>query len=166
MTTTLNASTSSGLVVTPDNSGNILLQYNGVAAPAFSVTQTSAGTSIPNNTWTKITFDTEIFDTNNNFASNRFTPTVAGYYQLNGQTTFGTVSTQNCSIAFYKNGSIFQTGSGGSTTSYAYLQISGLIYLNGSTDYVELFAYFSGAGSQTTAYPINTNFNGCLLRGA
>ena len=44
MTTTLNATTSNGLVVTPDNSGNIVLQYNGVAAPAFSAWSSSATT--------------------------------------------------------------------------------------------------------------------------
>ena len=55
MTTTLNATTSNGLVVTPDNSGNILLQYNGVAAPAFSA-YASAGTSLPNATFTKINY--------------------------------------------------------------------------------------------------------------
>ena len=147
----------------PAATGTVMVSGN---MPAFSATQTSAGTTINHDAWTKITFDTKIFDTNNNFASSRFTPTVAGYYQLNGQTLFSTVSTQNCSIAFYKNGSIFQTGSSGATTTSAYLQISGLIYLNGSTDYVELYAYFSGTGSQTTAFPVNTNFNGSMVRTA
>ena len=43
MTTTINASTSSGLVVTPDNSGVVQLQYNGVAGPAFNAALNSSG---------------------------------------------------------------------------------------------------------------------------
>jgi len=43
MTTTINASTSSGLVVTPDNSGTIQLQSNGVTKATVS----SAGFSYP-----------------------------------------------------------------------------------------------------------------------
>ena len=54
MTTTLNASTSSGLVVTPDNSGNVLLQYNGQSAPAFSA-KPATTQSLPNTTYTKVT---------------------------------------------------------------------------------------------------------------
>ncbi len=52
MPVTINASTSSGVVITPDYSGNIQLQYNGVAAPAFSAQMTT--TSVSNTTWTKV----------------------------------------------------------------------------------------------------------------
>jgi len=87
MTTTINASTSSGLVVTPDNSGNIQLQYNGVAAPAFVAYYNTggSGTLITTNTWTKVPFNTEVYDTANCFDTTnyRFTPSVAGYYQIN-----------------------------------------------------------------------------------
>jgi len=47
--------------------------------PIFSA-YSSAGQTVSNNTITKILFDTENFDSNSNFASSRFTPTVAGYY--------------------------------------------------------------------------------------
>jgi hypothetical protein len=49
--------------------------------PAFSATK-SANQTVTSGVFTTITFDTEQFDTNNNFASNTFTPTVAGYYQI------------------------------------------------------------------------------------
>jgi hypothetical protein len=83
MTTILNASTSAGLIITPDTSGNIQLQYNGVAAPAFSA-RAATTQSLSNTTYTKVTLGTEEFDTNSNFASSRFTPTVAGYYLITG----------------------------------------------------------------------------------
>jgi hypothetical protein len=89
MTTTLNATTSNGLVVTPDNSGNVLLQYNGISGPAFSA-YSSGVVSLPASTFTKIPIDTEEFDTANcfNTSTYRFTPTVAGYYQVNASICF------------------------------------------------------------------------------
>jgi hypothetical protein len=114
--------------------------------PAFSAYQ-SATQSFTANTFTKITLDTEIFDTNNNFATNRFTPTVAGYYQINGiariQTTIGTL----IQVAIYKNGTIYTAGNllnfaVGSNSNQ--LTVSDLVYCNGSTDYIELYGYSDG----------------------
>jgi hypothetical protein len=165
MTTTLNATTSNGLVVTPDNSGNILLQYNGVAAPAFSVYGNS-GTSLINNTDTKIIYDTEEFDTNNNFASSRFTPTVAGYYQLNACVLIN-LSSGILGIMLYKNGGRFRYGVQTiNTTSYAGATFSTLVYANGTTDYFEVYAINSGGTATNLAGEIYNYFNGCLLRGA
>jgi cobalamin biosynthesis Mg chelatase CobN len=171
MTTTLNATTSNGLVVTPDNSGNILLQYNGVAAPAFSAYASGAQT-ITYGAETKITLDTEKFDTNNNFASSRFTPTVAGYYQINGMVCTQTTSTAIIAEIF-KNGSIYAYGStnagvSGATIAYARSNVNAVVYLNGTTDYVELYGLPAGSSGSisTNGGAADTNFNGCLLRGA
>jgi hypothetical protein len=54
----------------PASNGTIALTS---VVPAFSAYSTS-NQSIPATTATKITFDTEEFDTNSNFASSRFTP--------------------------------------------------------------------------------------------
>ena len=53
--------------------------------PAFSV-QMGSTQSISSGTYTKLQFNTKNYDTNNNFDATtnyRFTPTVAGYYQIN-----------------------------------------------------------------------------------
>ena len=160
MTITLNASTASGLVVTPDNSGNIVLQYNGQSAPAFSVYKSSVQ-SLSGGTWTKLTFDSEEFDTNSNFASSRFTPTVAGYYQINGAVNNG--ANVQTVAAVYKNGSAYKYGV---NFSNGYCStVSSLVYCNGSTDYIELWGYF-GSTNNTGSGLEQTYFNGCLLRGA
>jgi hypothetical protein len=52
--------------------------------PTFSVYKSSTQT-ISHNVDTKITFDTEDFDTNNICSNSTFTPSVAGYYQVNAQ---------------------------------------------------------------------------------
>jgi hypothetical protein len=169
MTTTINASTSSGLVVTPDNSGNVLLQYNGVAAPAFSASN-AANQSVTSGVATKVNLITEEFDTNSNFASSRFTPTVAGYYQLNlGLVAYSSSSQVTGAVVFlYKNGAQYsysQTNLSATAISAATLSL--VVYANGTTDYFEMYGavsgtniFFSGGGDRTS------NFSGCLLRGA
>jgi hypothetical protein len=129
--------------------------------PAFGAYANSV-TSLTGGAFTKVSFDTEEFDTNSNFASSRFTPTIAGYYQINGYVSVNTGTQLATSI--YKNGSEFKRGSNirvsgdGST-------VAALIYLNGSTDYVEIYCFATST--------INTNsgqslvyFNGSLVRSA
>jgi hypothetical protein len=166
MTTTLNATTSNGLVVTPDNSGNILLQYNGQSAPAFSAQMNS--TSIPNVTWTKVTYGTENFDTNNNFASSRFTPTVAGYYQINANLRYAnSIGGTVLQMAIYKNGAMYAYVSNGVSTGVTRaLCVSTLLYCNGSTDYIEIYTYQNSGSTESTDSGDIYTFSGCLMRGA
>ncbi len=177
MTTTLNATTSNGLVVTPDNSGNILLQYNGVAAPAFSA-YLSSNQTVTSAAFTKLQAATEEFDTAScydNSTNYRFTPTVAGYYQISGSIYMAATSniSGSCLASIYKNGSRFKDGSliyGGNSTSFSlsFVDVSALVYLNGSTDYVELYGLINGGGtcSFQASTPSASYFQGCLLRGA
>jgi hypothetical protein len=172
MTTTINASTSSGLVVSPDNSGNILLQYNGIATPAFRAYATG-GQSIGNSTFTKITLNNKTFDTASAFDSTtnyRFTPLVAGYYQINGQVFMSGASAGYTQLAIYKNGSQFNYGSGipNNTSVGGQAVVSDIVYLNGSTDYVELYGWQNSGGSLATytGGTLGNYMSGCLLRGA
>lgn len=134
--------------------------------PAFSVSQTTPQ-SIPNSTWTKVTIDSETFDTNNNFASSRFTPTVAGYYQINGQVQMG-FSSIPCAVDIYKNGAGTGYSVGGfqSGVFSANSLNSKVLYLNGSTDYVELYVYQAAGLAQNTSAGNVTQLNGCLVRAA
>ena len=173
MTTTINASTSSGLVVTPDNSGNIQLQYNGVAAPAFRA-YNNATQNITVSTWTKVSLQVEDFDTANCFDSTtnyRFTPTVAGYYQVSGSVNFNYNGADgNLSrTAIYKNGSVYSQAANRLNTNggpYESVNVTDLIYLNGTTDYIELYAISSNGSPFISSSASGTRFSACLLRGA
>jgi hypothetical protein len=166
-TTVLTLPTTSGTVLTsasPQSSFPPNIAGNG---PAFSAYPNAQQTISSTSTWTKINFQTEEFDTNNNFdnATNmRFTPTVAGYYQISAN--FVTTSTGGTSerIAIYKNGSIFKSG----TYVISYMEsghVSTLIYFNGSTDYVEAYAWVTSA--RTLQATDNTTwFQGVLVRAA
>jgi hypothetical protein len=145
----------------PAATGTVMVSGN---MPAFSAS--AAGTtSIANTTFTKVTLDTEAFDTNNNFASSRFTPTVAGYYQISGQVQIG-MSANPCAVDIYKNGTGTGYVVGGNQTGSlnANTGISKLIFLNGTTDYVELYAYQASGITQTTVAGTGTQMSGCLVR--
>jgi len=135
-----------------------------VNGPAFSAWQSSNQT-LSNTTFTKITFTTEVFDTNNNFASSTFTPTVAGYYQINGRVG-ANVSNTGMIVSIYKNGTENSRGNESQpSTALAGVTVSSLVYLNGSTDYVEIYGYFV-TGQTTDARQVCTYFNASMVRSA
>ena len=188
MTALINASTSSGVVVTSDTSGSLAFQSNGttimtvastgvstqVGSPAFSAYAGSAQ-SITNSTYTKIQLNTETFDTNNNFDSStnyRFTPTVAGYYQINANVYLADAGVAGYIIsALYKNGSAYKYSIGYYNASYGNggAPISDVIYLNGSTDYIEYYVRQTNLTSSTFALSATsqgTYMSGAMIRSA
>ena len=135
-------------------------------APAFSA-YANASTSLTSGAQTKVNFQVEDFDTNSNFASSRFTPTVAGYYQLNARVQF-TGSTTNPLAYIQKNGSQVLAGNYiPGTFSGPVANVSGLVYFNGTTDYAEVTAYhLTGSAVNTIAAQDATRFDGVLVRPA
>jgi hypothetical protein len=135
--------------------------------PAFNAYQSSA-TSLPNNTNTKLLFGTEVFDTNNNFASSTFTPNVAGYYQVNGKVALSTNTSNSRWVSLYKNGSkVADIGwTVGSGVNFSECGGSYLIYMNGSTDYLELYSYQNSGATLTTDGGVSTYFSASLVRAA
>ncbi len=143
--------------------------------PAFSAYM-SANQIPSNNTITKCALDTEAFDTANcfNTSTYRFTPNVAGYYQINGTVSGYSTATSLVSsyTMLYKNGTtIFGAAYIINVPSSLILQCSAsaIVYLNGTTDYVELYGLvnagsssqlFVGASQQYTA------MSGSLIRAA
>jgi hypothetical protein len=155
----------SGQVLTTNGSG--ALSWSGMG-PAFSA-YASSNQSIADNAFTKITFDTEEFDTANCFASSRFTPNAAGYYQFNGAANLTVTSTNGVSlVSFYKNGSEFKRGSQiPNTSNNVQPASSAFIYLNGSSDYVEFYAFHNNSGARNTANgQAQVYFQGFLARPA
>lgn len=116
----------------------------GTTFPSFSAYKsTGAGSqSLSSGAWTKITFDTEDWDTGSCFASSTFTPNVAGYYQINAGMFSDTSGTGEIQIALYKNGTRNKRLQWHTTTSAQGYEDSGstLLYFNGTTDYVEVYA--------------------------
>ena len=158
-----------------DGVGDLTVQKDGVtvnkitSAPLFHAT--SGALTFANSTWTKIPFNGEVYDTNNNYdpsTNYRFTPTVAGYYWIKAQFFLGSSGGRTaCSI--YKNsGDVCQTLILSSNTNGGISVVTqGLIYFNGTTDYVEAYGYQESGG--TAALNSNgglTMFSGYMIRAA
>lgn len=111
--------------------------------PAFSAYGNApSGQTLTSGVLTKIICNTEEFDTNSNYdtSNSRFTPTVAGYYVFTGHIQPQASYTAGV-IAMYKNGALAKYGSyNANATGVAPPPMTCLIYLNGSTDYVEFYA--------------------------
>jgi len=141
--------------------------------PAFSAYANSSTQTITSGSQQKVLFQTEEFDTNSNFANSTFTPTVAGYYQLNAEVRLdGASGTGEMMIVIWKNGSEHKRGTNQSGTQIASnfwaMQVSSIVYANGSTDYFEIYVQ-QGSGGNLTVTAVNspniTWFNGCKIRG-
>ena len=164
MTLAAPVTNSNQTVTIPDATGTVMVSGN---MPAFSAYQSSAQ-SISGSTYTKLQFQTEEFDTNNNFDSStnyRFTPTVAGYYQLTGGFN-GTANVTSGQLLVYKNGSQFKyLANPGGGTNAGGVWGTVLVYANGSTDYFEMWGYTT-TGQNANASSQLTYFQGCMVRSA
>jgi hypothetical protein len=136
--------------------------------PAFFAFR-AGGQSISLGTATKIQFTTETFDTNNCFDSTtnyRFTPNVAGYYQISvGAAVQNTGTNYYFDVVLHKNGTnafigtLF--GGGGNGTAYFRGSSTVVVYCNGTTDYLEVYCFSNQPQTTDFCY-----FSGALVRAA
>jgi len=149
----------------PDATGTVLTTATAgvpVNGPAFSATQ-SAGTSLTTSVTTKVLFATEEFDTNSNFASSTFTPTVAGYYQVSASVGMNSASA-NVHVYIYKNGAKYKEGT--NPTASFQVALSCLVSCNGTTDYLDVYCQQNGSTQTTDASSSNTWFQAAMVRSA
>jgi len=149
----------------------ILISDGGVPqlkVPAFSVSTATTAT-LTTTTQTKVPYDTVSFDTNTWFdtVNNRYVPQIAGYYQFIAVASVAGTSTTAFIFSFYLNGTSlgFSLISRAATSSSQTFTItSPVLYLNGSTDYVEGYARIDGSSSLRFTTP--NILSGSLVRAA
>jgi len=130
--------------------------------PSFATYPSGSSQTIPSGAWTKVTFGTEAFDTNNNFASSRFTPTIAGNYQLQTSLHFAnSVDQTGLFVAIYKNSAlhrhvIHMTSGPGEQ----HVSLGALVNANGTSDFFEIYCY-QGTGLDRSIY--STAFDGFMV---
>ena len=141
--------------------------------PAFSA-YSNTTQSLTGFVYTKVALQAEEYDTANCFDSTtnyRFTPTIAGYYSVTAAVYLvGGVSAQ-VSANIYKNGSNYKQGPfTPPATNDMGSNVSTLVYMNGSTDYIELYAYQTGGSARNLYGAVGSSsttwFQACLVRGA
>jgi hypothetical protein len=165
----------------PDNTGTLVTNTSGSVSqsmlasgvagtgPAFLV-GSSGGQTLTAGAWNRIALNNETYDTANCFnpSTYRFTPNVAGYYQVSGNVSILVTTASDTNIlGFYKNGTEFVRGSRGAALASSNIAVAGsaLVYLNGSTDYIELYV-FSAAANALENNPTYSYMSGCLVRAA
>jgi hypothetical protein len=162
----------------PAATGTVMVSGN---MPTFSAYATSS-TTLNSATFTLIAYQAKEFDTAgcyNNTGSTvtlnglsvpayAFCPNVAGYYQINQFVRIGGTTGVQANF-LYKNGTFWKdlletytslANDIGYTTSI-------LIYLNGTGDYVQSYAYQgSGVNKSTVAGQVFSSFQGSMVRAA
>ena len=144
MTTQIKGSATSTFGGNVDVTGNVVTD-----APCL-IAQLTSSVSISNNTYTVIPFDSVVIDTTNDYDNTtnyRYTPSVAGYYQVNVACEISGTSISRFLFEVAKNGTSVLRGFYGDAAyngSNASGNCSGLIYCNGTTDYITGIGFITG----------------------
>lgn len=97
----------------------------------------SSGFTLTNGSFGKTTFNVEVYDTNNNFASSTYTVPVTGYYHIQGRVSHGNIGNYRALCSIYVNGTSVARGSD-VTAPYAGSVASADLFLTAG-DTVELY---------------------------
>lgn len=138
---------------------------------AFTAYRSGTQTGLTNNTHTKIQCQNTEYDTDSSYdgANYKFQPTVAGYYQINGKVVATGTNLSYLIAELYKNGTQYKAGSYSGIQGGEYgSSVSSIVYMNGTTDYLELYSYASITSGTATVYgggaPLaQTYMNGILI---
>ena len=144
--------------------------FGGTNTPAFEAYGSGSTQTVSDNVVTKITvYNTELYDSNNNYSSNRFTPTVAGKYYIYASAYWSTGTANDYhdgQLSIYKNGNNYSSinnnwnASGGNARAE---YVGAVVDMNGSTDYVEIYMFQntnSGNSVSVSAASTNSRFGG------
>jgi|21_taG_2_1085346.scaffolds.fasta_scaffold97397_2 hypothetical protein len=138
----------------------------GSNTPSFFAVSTSSedGTNVADNTLTKMTFSTEVYDTDScydNSTNYRFTPTTAGKFFIFAKAMAdNVVANAQTKLEFYKNGAQMddnyrmrvRTGTSPVGDIEQTLILSAIIDMNGSSDYIEVYAAHDNGGNTSGLY--------------
>jgi len=166
------ASGTGNLVTVPSVTGTAMVSGN---MPTFSAYQSSAQTYSSGVT-VLVQFQTENWDTASCFNNTNatvgsipayaFLPNVAGYYQVNAVVRSNNTN-QEAQVSIQKNGSPWINGSNINISSgtQAGSIASTIIYLNGTTDYIQAYMYVGSTGTGSSGNQ-STQFSASLIRSA
>lgn len=134
--------------------------------PVFRARLGSAQT-VANGASPKLNLNTEFFDVGGFYDTSlyRFTPTVAGYYQIN-LGVYSSAGATELLAMIYRNGSEYARGASSNATSSRVSTVSDIVFLNGISDFVEGFVFHqNGTGASATLDAgARTFISGALIR--
>lgn len=132
----------------------------------------SAAYSTPGTGFVKVPLETTSYNTTVNeqtsmvdLTNNRIRPNKEGYYTVIGRTSVTSAAADNrVLVTIYKNGVIYSRGTGSVSATATSIGLGGpvhdIIYMNGQTDYLEMYVYTSSAlalevGSESTFFTVS-----------
>lgn len=138
------------LVVLPDDQ----LGWGGAAVTDKARAYVSANYNSASNVWQKLLVNTAAFDASGLFnpAQSRFTPKQAGYYNFTMRCRTPTIG--GMTVGVYKNGNLELVIGNDATTNLTASTGSCLVYCNGTTDYLEPWAFINST-RQITGGPVD-----------
>lgn len=150
------------VAMTIGNDGKVA--FPATPTPAFKAYASEAQSAA--NGPVKLSLQIEDFDADGSYdaPNSRFQPTVPGYYQFNYN--FQTSVSGPIRSCLYKNGTellAYGSSSGGTTWASAGSDIA---YLNGTTDFMELWGVFPSGGANVAQGKAISFFSGALVRAA
>jgi len=171
---TLNLGDTNATAITIDSGVSTLTIPNGIATgqnyPMFYA-YLSPSQAVASSTYTKVQYNTEVFDTNNYYDSStnyRFTPLIAGKYLV--FYTIGLESADaNATSAFanlYLNGSVITNSPRFDCSAFTRISAGAanhIVDMNGTTDYLEVFGYINGGGAEFNVGSRQTYFGAYRL---
>jgi hypothetical protein len=145
-----NTATAARTWTMPDKSGTVAL-LDDVIGPSFKAARSTSNQTITTGSFVLAQLNSEDWDTTNAFDSAstyRFTPQVAGYYGVSATVNVVGTGITSASLQIRKNGTAeWSTSLVSPSTVQLVPCVSGPVYMNGSTDYIELY----GLANATTA---------------
>ena len=164
-------------LILPDEAGTVLTSASSIVQNTGAVfkAHNSVNQSVSHNTFAKFAANTIIYNEGGfwDTTNYKFTPTVAGYYQFSASAHISSNTNQYVSIELRKNNSVATYESNvifGNASGEMMSKVSDVIYLNGTTDYVELFIYqydyTSNAARNVFANKNSSFISGFLVRTA
>ena len=157
----LQAAGNTYVTITGGSTSNTVSIPGGVGGTAAFSASLSAHQTISNGVATKVQFNTVEYDLTGAYdptTNYRYTPKTAGYYLVSSTLTWDSASGNPPYLSqsyLYKNGSLFKSAiyylytSGGTPWLVSSLPITTVVYMNGTTDYLEMYgiSYLASTGS-------------------
>lgn len=126
----------------------------------FSTIRTNALNSV-GAAFTKLVFDTERFDTNNNFATGTYTVPVSGFYQFNAKAN--ATNPGQIIIALYKNGSIYERGGHNNNAGGVGSAVYADLVQCTAADTIEIWVYTDNTVAYEVGSTVGPIFSGYLV---
>jgi hypothetical protein len=180
-----------GTITTSSGSGTITLGQSGETVDMSNGTMTlnssmkmtpafeaylggSGGQAVSDNTVTLVQANTEVYDTDSDYDTStyRFTPQVAGKYMVYGSVLAETGSSSNLNenyLYIKKNGSNiteYEKNFASNPIRIDLIQVSAIIDMNGSSDYLELYGRINSASGSGQLFESDSQYKRATAFGA